>query len=81
MSMLKETRKLLRDKKRVETLEQIAVSAGVGLSWLQKLSGNGEVNPRYDQIERLHEYLNGKNDKARPHPKPTKAADLKSTRA
>ena len=62
MTLLQETRKLLKRDKR--TLGEIAQGTGLGREWLSKLSQGRIPDPGVNKIEKLNAFLKGSTDEA-----------------
>lgn len=54
-SMLERTRQMARDCDL--TNREVAKRARVGFEWFRKFKGGAYPNPRFKQVERLHDFL------------------------
>ncbi len=60
-SLKEKTQILLNDRPRKLTLKDISADTGLSKHWLQKFSGKCIPHPSVDRVEKLYNYLNGKD--------------------
>lgn len=66
-NLLERTREMLRNRPRTISYEDIIKGIGeiegpngpkeISIRWLTELASEGYVNPRYTQLQKLHDYL------------------------
>lgn len=64
MDLLQETKQLLEERRKSETLEQIAKGAGINYWWMRSFAARKINEPGYLKLSKLHSYLSSDASKA-----------------